>query len=243
MDETIIVTGSSGQLGREIIKQLLEKNYHVVGMDINKDNNLPDSNNFKFIKVDLTKKTEIVNAFKKIKNHKLVGLVNNAGTAVFTKFEDRTEEEIDFVFNINIKAPILCVQCFIKYAENNWVSSIVNLGSIYGLTAPDQSIYLDTPRNSSEIYGMTKAANINLTKYLATYLKKYQIRSNCVSPGGIYFNQGNNFVNEYSKKVPMSRMADVNEIAEGILFLLDNKKSQYINGHNLVIDGGLLSGC
>ena len=243
MVDTIIVTGSSGQLGREIIKQLLDDNYFVIGMDKDYDPYYGRSNNFEFIQVDLKKKKEIDAAFHKVKDHKLIGLVNNAGTAVFTKFEDRTEEEIDHVLDVNIKAPIFCAQNFIKYAERDWVSSIVNLGSIYGLTAPDQSIYSDTPRNSSEIYGMTKAANINLTMYLANYLKHHQIRANCVSPGGIYFKQGENFIDNYSNKVPMSRMADVHEIAQGILFLLDKKKSKYINGHNLIIDGGLLSGC
>ena len=135
------------------------------------------------------------------------------------------------------------MQAFLRIAERGWQSSIVNLGSIYGLTAPDQKIYLDTPRNSSEIYGMTKSASINLTQYLATYLADYEIRTNCVSPGGILYTQGEKFIQKYSEKVPMARMAKVNEIAEAIVFLLDSDKAKYINGHNLVVDGGFTSGC
>jgi NAD(P)-dependent dehydrogenase (short-subunit alcohol dehydrogenase family) len=90
---------------------------------------------------------------------------------------------------------------------------------------------------SSEIYGMTKAAIINFTKYLASFYKDSNARFNCVSPGGIEFNQGPEFKKKYSAKVPLGRMADVKEISEVICFLL-SKKSSYINGENISIDGG-----
>ena len=117
-------------------------------------------------------------------------------------------------------------------------SSIVNIASIYGLVAPDQSLYSDTPRNSSEIYGMTKAATISFTQYLSVYLKEKKIRCNSISPGGIYFKQGPEFIEKYSNKVPMNRMASEEEIASGIMFLLDADQASYVNGTNLVIDGG-----
>jgi NAD(P)-dependent dehydrogenase (short-subunit alcohol dehydrogenase family) len=88
---------------------------------------------------------------------------------------------------------------------------------------------------------MSKAAIENLTKYLAVYLAKREIRSNCVSPGGIEFKQGPKFKEAYTTKVPMGRMAQVNEISSTICFLLDEKRASYINGANIVVDGGFTS--
>ena len=85
---------------------------------------------------------------------------------------------------------------------------------------------------------MTKAAVINLTKYLAVYLSKYGIRCNCISPGGVLFKQGPKFIKNYSKKVPMNRMANAEEIVKSVSFLLDDKSSSYINGSNITVDGG-----
>ena len=82
---------------------------------------------------------------------------------------------------------------------------------------------------------------INLTKYLSVYLADYGIRCNCISPGGILFEQGPKFVENYSKKVPLNRMAKVNEITGAVKFLLDSESSSYINGENISVDGGFTS--
>jgi NAD(P)-dependent dehydrogenase (short-subunit alcohol dehydrogenase family) len=140
--------------------------------------------------------------------------------------------------DVNIAGTILMTKNFMKAKKGSSLPiRVVNLGSIYGEVAPDLSIYGDTPRMSSEIYGMTKAAIINFTKYLASFYKDSNARFNCVSPGGIEFNQGPEFKKKYSAKVPLGRMADVKEISEVICFLL-SKKSSYINGENISIDGG-----
>ena len=173
--------------------------------------------------------------------NQIYGLINNAGVAVFSPLEERTFDELLYVTKVNSFAPIFLVQGFINVINKELSPSIINLGSIYGINAPDQRLYTDTPRNSSEIYGMSKAAIINLTKYLAVYLSKYNIRCNCISPGGIYFKQGNGFIENYSKKVPMGRMCNVNEIVGSVKFLLDSKSSSYVNGANINVDGGFTS--
>lgn len=237
--DAVILTGVSGQLGQVISKQLLDNGFDVIGLDISHTENLDPR--VEFCNVDITSRSSISNSLSKFEGRNVISLINNAGTAVFTPFEDRTEDEIQYVVNVNMVAPILMTQEFIKYSHRDWRSSIINFGSIYGIVAPDPSIYGDTPRSSSEIYGMTKAANINLTLYLASYLKKYKIRANCISPGGVKFQQGPNFISQYSQKVPMQRMAFDNEIASAVNFLVDWRQSGYINGHNLVVDGGLTS--
>ena len=241
--KTVIVTGSSGQLGQAICHKLMRKNNYVVGVDIENNKSTDKMKNFTFKKIDITNKNEVDKLFTEIKNEfkEVYGLINNAGAAVFTPFEDRTLDELLFVSKLNIFAPILMVQGFIKVANKKLYPSIINIASIYGINAPDQSLYTDTPRNSSEIYGMSKAAIINFTKYLSVYLSKYNIRCNCISPGGILFKQGPSFIKNYSKKVPMGRMANVEEILGSINFLLENDNSSYVNGANISVDGGFTS--
>ena len=159
--------------------------------------------------------------------------------AVFTPFSERTTAEINSVLNVNVTGCILMAQQFMKATVGcKKQRHIVNIASIYGHVAPDLTMYEDTPRMSSEIYGMTKAAIINFTQYLASYYRGCNARFNCVSPGGIEFQQGPAFKLKYSRKVPLMRMASETEISEVIHFLLSDRSS-YINGENIFVDGGL----
>ena len=100
----------------------------------------------------------------------------------------------------------------------------------------DPLIY-PTKKVTSDAYAASKAAIIQLTKYYAVHLSKYKIRVNCISPGGIFNNQNKKFIKNYTKKVPLKRMADLYEVVNGVKILMKNE-SKYINGHNLIIDGG-----
>ena len=115
--------------------------------------------------------------------------------------------------------------------------SIINIGSIYGIVSGDPRIYTDSARNTSEVYGASKAGVIHMTKYFAVHLAPFDIRVNCISPGGVFNNQGEDFVKNYSYKTPLGRMAKDSEITSAALFLASDESS-YITGHNLVVDGG-----
>ena len=122
-------------------------------------------------------------------------------------------------------------------------ASIINIGSIFGVVSPDFRNYTDLPRKSPEIYGASKAGVIQMTKYFSVNLAERNIRVNCVSPGGI-FNpknpQGKDFIDNYSFRVPMKRMAEEKEIVGAILYLASSAAS-YTTGQNILIDGGLTS--
>jgi NAD(P)-dependent dehydrogenase (short-subunit alcohol dehydrogenase family) len=111
------------------------------------------------------------------------------------------------------------------------------------LISPDFRIYTDCERRNSEIYGATKAGIIQMTKYFAVHLARYGVRVNSISPGGI-FNpeapQGEDFVNNYSHRCPMGRMAQYEEVVGGILYFASSAAA-YTTGQNLVIDGGMSS--
>ena len=99
-------------------------------------------------------------------------------------------------------------------------------------------IYNTNDRRTPEIYGATKAAIINLTKYFAAYMAPYNVRVNCISPGGIYNKQNSEFIDKYSKKVPLNKMANVNELGSTLEYLISNE-STYTTGQNIFVDGGL----
>ena len=118
--------------------------------------------------------------------------------------------------------------------------AIVNIGSIYGVVSSDPRIYTDCSRMNSEAYSASKAGVIQLTKYFSAHLAEHKIRVNCVSPGGIFNNQGDDFVKNYSHRTPFSRMATVDEICGAIIFLA-SIDSNYITGQNIIVDGGFTS--
>jgi NAD(P)-dependent dehydrogenase (short-subunit alcohol dehydrogenase family) len=114
---------------------------------------------------------------------------------------------------------------------------IVNLGSIYGVRAPDFSVYEGTDMTSPVEYAGIKGGVINLTRYLASYFGEQGIRANTVSPGGVFNNQNERFVQNYKERTPLGRMAEPEDVANTILYLVSDAAS-YVTGQNIVVDGG-----
>ena len=233
-----IVTGCEGQLGKIFISELLKLNYNIIGIDIEEKSN---NNKIKYIKADITNSEDLREKLntKFIENVDL--LINNAGVSVFTPFEDRTDEELDYVLNINLKAPIVLSQIiFNNFFKPQKKGCIVNIASIYGLVSGDMRIYSKGDRRTPEIYGASKAGVINLTKYLAAYMAQFNVRVNSISPGGVFNQQDKKFVDKYSNKVPLGRMARAEELQSSLRFLID-EGSSYLTGENIVVDGGFTS--
>lgn len=242
--KTAVITGGAGQLGSALCRRFDRLNYTTVMIDV-------DLNTCKRriaelhlkhtipIELDITDLPSIESVFREVVEtfHHLDVLVNNAGIAVFTPFEERTFDEFDKVMKVNIYGTFFCSKSAMQYMEKQKHGSIVNIGSIYGVVSPDPRIYGDSGRNSSEVYGASKAGVIQLTKYLAVHVKCKNIRVNCVSPGGIFNHQKEVFVKNYQNKTPLGRMAHEDEIANVVTFLCSDEAS-YITGQNIVVDGG-----
>jgi len=181
-------------------------------------------------------------ALDKIKrNHKNIDiLINNAAKQVFSDFRVRRPQDIDEVMNVNIRANIIISQfIFNKYFVKKKTGKIINLGSIYGVVSGDMKLYAANDRKTSEIYGASKAAIIHLTKYLASYMGRYNVTVNCVSPGGVINKktQKKIFIKNYSKKTAKNSMASIDDIFNALHFFIKDE-STYITGHNLIVDGG-----
>ena len=114
---------------------------------------------------------------------------------------------------------------------------ILNISSDLSVIAPDQRLYSHLGITKPISYSVIKHSLTGLTKYLASYWAKYNVRVNSFSPGGIYNNQEKIFVRKIKKLIPMGRMAKKEEYKETIKFLC-SEASSYITGQNIVSDGG-----
>ncbi len=206
----VLVTGGNGLLGNEFIKGL-SSDYESISLD------LPD--------YDVTDRSSLFGAL--VQFGIPYGVINCAAI----DFPPSSKGE-DFakVMKVNVEGVKNCCEIFGQAMSEG---SIINIASIYGMVSPDQRIYTNFIKPAS--YGASKAAVINLTKYYATLYP--QIRVNCVSLGGVYNGQNEDFVRNYCQKVPLGRMARKDEYNGLIKFLLSDGAS-YITGSNIVADGG-----
>jgi NAD(P)-dependent dehydrogenase (short-subunit alcohol dehydrogenase family) len=251
-NKRILISGVSGQVGVALTKRLLDQGAYVIGIDKKISDYISKlsidlGERLRVYSVDITQKKDVHNFFAQLDAIQIDHLINNAGVSVFTPFWDRSEEEFNLVLNVNLKGTFYVLREFLNHIKTSTVGhrsqSVVNIASHYGLISPDYRIYTDCERVNSEVYGASKAGVIQLTKYFAVNAADLGVRVNCVSPGGILNDdnpQGEDFQRQYSFRCPMGRMANVDEVVGGILFMMSPDAS-YINGHNLVIDGGMTS--
>lgn len=250
-NKVIIVTGGAGLLGKEFIKAIVEQKGIAIIADINeklaKETTLIlkkelNSKNIDFIKLDITSKKSIKNMIKIIssKYGKIDALVNNAYPAnknYGRKFFDVEYE--DFVENIglNLGGYFLTSQIISKYFKKQGYGNIINISSIYGVVPPKFELYNNTHMTMPVEYAAIKSGLLHLTKYMAKYFKKMNIRVNAISPGGIFDNQDKKFLKKYKKQCINKGMLDKNDLKGTLIFLLSDL-STYINGQNIIVDDG-----
>jgi len=241
-NKVAVITGATGQLGKVICRGFQQAGAMVVGIDMNIDVNMLKG--VDYYQMDISNKQQVHEVFTKIiaKYEKFDILINNAGVSTFEPFEQRSEESLDWVMDVNLKGTFFCIQEYVNlYDKYEFKSgSIVNVGSTFGVVSPDFRNYTDCDRKNSEIYGATKAGVIQMTKYFAVHLAERNIRINAISPGGVYnpkSPQGEDFIKNYSFRCPMKRMADEDEMIGAVLYLTSDAAS-YTTGQNIIIDGG-----
>ena len=128
---------------------------------------------------------------------------------------------------------------------NHIVGSIIQVGSIYGILGQDLNIYEGTDMKENMSYSAIKGGITNLTRQMASYYGKNNIRVNTLCPGGLNGHvagtedgQNKIFIEQYSKKVPLKRLGNPEEVASAALFLVSDAAS-YITGTTMMVDGGL----
>lgn len=237
-NKIIIITGGNGLLGKAIVDRLISEGAFCINFEINHETNEDLSNVF----CDITDSSSVDRAleivFKKYK--KIDGLINNAYPRTKdwgNKFEDISlkswKQNVDWQLNSYF---YLTQKVALEMASQK-NGSIINMASIYGVVGADFNVYEGTTMTMPAAYSAIKGALVNFTRYLASYFGPQQVRVNTVSPGGIFDNQNEVFVNNYCKKVPMRRLGTPEDIAPTVAFLLSDD-AQYITGQNLIVDGG-----
>lgn len=179
-------------------------------------------------------------------------LINNAANnptvedgsgAEFSRLETFTVDQWQADLSVGLTGAFLCSQVIGTEMADRRRGVIVNVASDLALIAPDQRLYRK-PGQPEELqpvkpvtYSVVKSGIIGLTRYLATYWATAGVRVNAISPGGVYTNQPDDFVERLSSLIPLGRMARVDEYEGAILFLCSDASS-YMTGANLVVDGG-----
>ena len=144
---------------------------------------------------------------------------------------------------VGLTGAFLCAQTFGPIMAERGGGVILNIASDLALISPDQRLYrkLGLPEHAQPVkpvtYSVVKSGLIGLTRYLATYWAEQGVRCNALSPGGVYVDQDDAFVQRLSQLIPMGRMAHKDEYKAAVAFLVSDASS-YMNGANLVIDGG-----
>ena len=258
-----IVTGGSGFLGKQHCLALLEHgaivfNLDVTALDLEEH---PEfalfESTFHNIICDLTDESSVEKAVDTVlgiaKNIDV--LVNNA--SIDHKISsDLSSNQVDYRFEhfdltswakesaVGLNGAIFCSKYVVRNMIKNKSGTIINIASDLGVIAPDQRIYIKKEMAPGDIrffkpfsYSVIKHGLIGLTKYLSTYLADYSIRVNTLSPGSIFNNQDQDFIENLEARIPMGRMAQVDEYKGAIQFLASDASS-YMTGQNLIMDGG-----
>jgi NAD(P)-dependent dehydrogenase (short-subunit alcohol dehydrogenase family) len=248
-DKIIVITGGSGLIGSSMCKLYSKQGANIIiaDIDINKAAILAaeiksDSGLAEEIKLDITDE-ESVNSFISyvtLKYKKIDVWINNAYPRTRDwgiRFEDIPFESWRKNVDMHLNGYFICCQKIAEQMRKQEQGVILNFSSIYGVVGPNFNIYEGTEMTMPAAYSAIKGGIVNFTRYLAAYYGKYNIRVNCISPGGVSDNQNENFIKEYNKLTPLGRMAMPDEIAKAALFLISDESS-FITGHNLIVDGG-----
>ncbi|HZX07812.1 SDR family NAD(P)-dependent oxidoreductase [Kribbella sp.] len=165
-------------------------------------------------------------------------LVNNAVHRQGRGLDGITADDWSATQDVNGRGLFLLTQRVARTMREHGGGSIVNIGSIYGITGPDLRLYAGTEMSMPAYYAYDKAGMIGLTRYLACVLGPDGIRVNCLAPGGLDDGTApESFRSAYAQRTPLRRLASGADVA-GALLLLASDAGGYITGVTLPVDGG-----
>jgi len=237
MKKICIVTGGSSGIGLSIVKHFIANNYHVFNLDI------APSNHGEFCQCDITNVEQVAQIITHIAQKNTIdALVSNAGIHFSGSIENTSEEQLERVFNINVKGAYAAVKAVLPSMKAQQNGAII-------LMASDQAL---VAKRNSFAYNLSKAALASMAKTTALDYAQFNIRANAVCPGTIETPLYHQAINNYCEKSgadksqvhaeeaalqPLGRLGQADEVAELVYFLASDK-AKFITGSLQVIDGG-----
>jgi NAD(P)-dependent dehydrogenase (short-subunit alcohol dehydrogenase family) len=243
-----LVTGGAGKYGKCMVEGLAEAGATVITASRNLETGNAIAQQFRALGLDVHAlsldqgdhasiaqlKVQISQQFGK-----LHVFVNNAVSRPMANY-DSPIEDFEESMRVNATGMTDLLREMTELIVNSGGGSIINIASMMGMFGPDLSNYdnTDMNRNPPPDYFFHNGGLINLTRYWARMMDGKNVRVNCVSPGGLFNNQHPQFLANYTKKVPLRRMANQDDI-KGLMVLLASEAGAYINGENILMDGGM----
>ena len=252
MDQRVVViNGGAGRIGSQMCLAVADAGAKVVVLDLDAERATEVANDVKKqtggtaigIAADSTDQASLDSALAMTKEKLgapwgLVNATQYRGKGFYGS--DPADHPVDAweqVFKVNVTGVLIACQTFGRAMIENGGGSIVNLSSTYGVVSADPRIYGDSGVNSPISYAGSKSAILNMTRYLAIHWREKNIRVNTLVPGGVFDNQGEEFVKNYSARTPLGRMAKAEEYQGAALFMLSDASS-YMTGATVTVDGG-----
>jgi len=256
-NKTAVVTGALGLIGKEHCRALSEAGANIIAADLNETEaagfalTLPTESIG--LRLDVVNPESLRQVRDKVlqKFEHIDILVNNAAindmfenpkaAGEQSKFENYPLELWRKSIDVNLTGVFLCSQILGSVMAIQKSGSIINIASTYGISAPDQSLYIKEDGSQSfykpPAYSATKGALVMFTRYLAAYWGNAGVRVNTLTPGGVENFQDEFFITKYSARTMLGRMARPDDY-KGALVFLASDASGYMTGANLVVDGG-----
>lgn len=248
-----LITGGAGHIGSAIGDALAELGASIAVLDLTKEDCEVTANRLKSnygvgtlpLPIDLTDEPAVRAVPGQVVAHlgRLDILANCAGfgraanlPGWVTLFEQQSADTWRKALEVNLTAVFVLTQACTQALRATGHGSVINVSSIYGMVGPDMRLYEGTDRGNPAAYAASKGGLLQLTRWLATVLAP-DIRVNAITPGGVWRNQPQEFLERYNSRTPLQRMATEEDI-KGAAAYLASDLSAYVTGHNLVIDGG-----
>jgi|TARA_B100000959_G_scaffold284388_1_gene355885 NAD(P)-dependent dehydrogenase (short-subunit alcohol dehydrogenase family) len=242
----VLITGGAGHIGSTLRSAFRSVGSSVATVDITETDDDPtDDDGWQHFTVDVADQEsmsgtidEVVDIFGRL--DVIVGTASWMGDSTTpgwnAPFEQQDVSLWPEVLDLGVTANFSLVRLARSALAENGCGSVVLISSLYGFCAPYPAMYHGTGINNLAGYAASKGALTQLARWLSTMMAP-EVRVNALSPGGIFRDQNPDFVNRYKERTPLGRMASEDDLIGPVLFLASDL-SQYVTGHDLVVDGG-----
>ena len=240
-NKTVIVTGGTRGIGAAIVELFQECNAEIIATgtdikDLERLNEESSDKRTKYIHLDFTSNESVQSFYGFLsKQDRIDGLINNAGVNKIDSIDKVSEEDWDWVNNVNLRGPFILTRAIVDRMKKQGYGRIINMASVFGVVSKAKRV----------AYSTTKWGLVGFTKAVSLDLAPHNILVNAVSPGFVNTELtrkilGDKGIKEITSSIPQQRLAEVEEIAKTVVFLASDHNT-YITGQNIIVDGGFTS--